>query len=92
MQEEVVESAWEAAYDRGCNISRADIRAILEAALTFPQFLTTSQVAKAYKVDPRTVVRWGDNGYFTVHRTPGGHRRYLEDEIRSKLKNGYPKE
>jgi excisionase family DNA binding protein len=47
--------------------------------------LTPSEVAKLFRVDPKTVTRWARAGKVTSIRTPGGHRRYVEVEIRALL-------
>ena len=51
--------------------------------------LTPAEVAAMFRVDTKTVTRWADAGKLTFRRTPGGHRRYLEHEIRALL-NGQP--
>ncbi|GHE37622.1 hypothetical protein GCM10017673_45080 [Streptosporangium violaceochromogenes] len=47
------------------------------------RLLTPAEVAAAFRVDPKTVGRWAKAGRLTSIRTPGGHRRYLETEIRA---------
>jgi excisionase family DNA binding protein len=49
--------------------------------------LTPSEVAKLFKVDPKTVTRWSNNGKITCVKTAGGHRRYKLEEVQ-KLLNG----
>jgi excisionase family DNA binding protein len=39
-------------------------------------------VADLLNVDQRTVTRWANKGWIRVARTPGGHRRFYEEEIR----------
>ncbi len=46
--------------------------------------LTPREVAKLFRVDPKTVARWVkvgqlERGCYIV--TPGGHRRYFADEM-----------
>jgi excisionase family DNA binding protein len=43
--------------------------------------LTPAEVAFRFRVDPKTVRRWGREGRLASIRTPGGHRRYYEDEV-----------
>ncbi|GIE29981.1 hypothetical protein Ait01nite_030260 [Actinoplanes italicus] len=45
--------------------------------------LRTSEVAETFRVGPDTVRRWADAGKLSVVFTLGGHRRYLEREIRA---------
>ncbi len=47
--------------------------------------LTPSEVAKLFRVDPKTVTRWAKAGKLTSIRTLGGHRRYKESEVKSLL-------
>ena len=49
--------------------------------------LTPAEVAKLFRVDPKTVTRWAKAGKITAIRTLGGHRRYRESEVRNLLKN-----
>jgi excisionase family DNA binding protein len=51
--------------------------------------LTPGQVASLFRVDPKTVTRWAAAGRISAIRTPGGHRRFRESEIR-KLLQGDP--
>ena len=44
-------------------------------------WLALSGVAKMLGVHPSTVRLWSDKGVLPVHRTSGGHRRYLSSEI-----------
>jgi len=44
--------------------------------------LTPSEVAAMLRVDPKTVTRWAKAGKLSSIRTPGGHRRYKESEVR----------
>lgn len=47
--------------------------------------LTPAEVATIFRVDPKTVTRWAKAGKLTSIRTLGGHRRYLEAEVRALL-------
>ena len=44
--------------------------------------LTPSEVAKLFRVNPKTVTRWARAGKLTAIRTLGGHRRFRVSEIR----------
>lgn len=46
-----------------------------------PEWLSLSKVASILGVHPSTVRNWSDQGVLPVHRTKGGHRRYLRSEI-----------
>lgn len=50
-----------------------------------PELLTPAEVAVMFAVHPRTVAKWAGAGKLAVVRTPGGHRRYYADEVRSLL-------
>ncbi|HEX9033870.1 MAG TPA: BldC family transcriptional regulator [Streptosporangiaceae bacterium] len=49
------------------------------------RLLTPGEVAALFRVDPKTVTRWAASGRISSIRTPGGHRRYREVEIRALL-------
>jgi excisionase family DNA binding protein len=56
-----------------------------QAANHSAPLLTPAEVASAFRVDPKTVTRWAKAGKLSSIRTLGGHRRYLEAEIRAIL-------
>jgi len=45
------------------------------------RLLTPSEVAKMFRVDPKTVTRWAKAGKLSSIRTLGGHRRYRASEV-----------
>jgi len=47
--------------------------------------LTPAEVAKLFRVDPKTVTRWAKAGKLTAIRTLGGHRRYRRSEVQALL-------
>lgn len=47
------------------------------------RLLTPAEVAVMLRVDPKTVTRWARAGKLSSIRTPGGHRRYSEAEVRA---------
>jgi excisionase family DNA binding protein len=49
------------------------------------ELLTPSEVAKLFRVDPKTVTRWAKAGKLSSIRTLGGHRRYRADEVHNLL-------
>jgi excisionase family DNA binding protein len=49
------------------------------------ELLTPSEVAKLFRVDPKTVTRWAKSGKLSSIRTLGGHRRYRATEVRQLL-------
>jgi len=48
--------------------------------------LTPAEVATMFRVDPKTVTRWAQQGKLRSIRTLGGHRRYREAEIQAFLR------
>lgn len=44
-------------------------------------WLNLSEVAQLLGIHPSTVRNWSDQGVLPVHRTQGGHRRYLRNEV-----------
>lgn len=49
------------------------------------RLLTPGEVAALFRVDPKTVTRWASAGRIGSIRTPGGHRRFRESEVRQML-------
>ncbi len=49
------------------------------------RLLTPGEVAALFRVDPKTVTRWASAGRISSIRTPGGHRRFREAEVRALL-------
>jgi excisionase family DNA binding protein len=49
------------------------------------RLLTPGEVGSIFRVDPKTVTRWAKAGRLKRIRTPGGHGRFRESEIRAKL-------
>lgn len=46
--------------------------------------MTPLEVATLFKVNPKTIIRWSEDGRLpenSVFRTPGGHRRYFERAV-----------
>jgi excisionase family DNA binding protein len=46
-----------------------------------PLGLSTSQAADALGVSLGTIRRWSDMGYLESYRTPGGQRRFSDEQI-----------
>ena len=53
------------------------------------RLLMPAEVADLFRVDPKTVARWAASGHIKCIRTPGGHRRFRESDVRAIL-NGTP--
>ena len=47
------------------------------------QWLSLRDACRLLDVSNTTLRQWGDNGYLRVYRTPGGHRRFLRDDVES---------
>jgi excisionase family DNA binding protein len=54
------------------------------------RLLTPGEVASLFRVDPKTVTRWASAGRIASIRTPGGHRRFRESEVRALLRGEQP--
>jgi excisionase family DNA binding protein len=50
------------------------------------ELLTPSEVARLFKVDPKTVTRWAHSGKLQSITTPGGHKRFRRSEVDKYLK------
>jgi len=54
-------------------------------SFTYEEMLTPAEVARMFRVDPKTVMRWNQQGRLSSVRTPGGHRRFPAAEVRALL-------
>ncbi|HEU4759413.1 MAG TPA: helix-turn-helix domain-containing protein [Dehalococcoidia bacterium] len=50
---------------------------------TTRRWLTLGEASRALGVDAATLRAWADAGRVKVFRTPGGHRRFSEDDLRA---------
>jgi len=49
------------------------------------RWITLGQACKLLGVNESTLRRWADAGHTRSFRTPGGHRRFSEDDLRSMM-------
>ena len=47
------------------------------------RLLTPAEAAKLRRVSPRSLRYWNALGLLAAEKTPGGHRRYRESQIRA---------
>jgi excisionase family DNA binding protein len=52
------------------------------------KWLSIHEACRLLGVDQSTLRRWSDSGKVPVFRTPGGHRRYAENELLALVGNG----
>ena len=52
------------------------------------RWLSIQEACRFVGVDQSTLRRWSDAGKVPVFRTPGGHRRYAEDDLRALIGEG----
>jgi len=50
------------------------------------RLLTPAEVSALFRVHVHTIARWARDGKINCIRTPGGHRRYRESEIRDAMR------
>ena len=55
------------------------------------RWLTLGQACRLLNVDESTLRRWADAGQVRTFRTPGGHRRFAEGDVRA-IVGGRPKQ
>ena len=53
----------------------------MQESLETGEWLSLSNAARILGVHPSTVRSWSNQGVLPVHRTQGGHRRYLRNEV-----------
>ena len=51
-------------------------------------WLTLGQASRLLGVHPTTLRQWADSGQVRAFRTPGGHRRFAEEDLRKFTKGG----
>jgi excisionase family DNA binding protein len=79
--------------DKGCAIaaggcqelSKPPAMAVMRNTNASPLGLSTSQAAQALGVSLGTIRRWSDMGYLQSYRTPGGQRRFSQEQINTFL-------
>lgn len=52
------------------------------------ELMTPGEVARLFKVDPKTVTRWAHSGRLASITTPGGHKRFWKSLIYKLLEAG----
>lgn len=55
----------------------------------YEKLLTPAEVGVIFRCDPKTVTRWARAGMLSEYRTPGGHRRFKESEVRALLADSH---
>lgn len=58
-----------------------DIQAAERRTTEKSQWLSLRDACRLLDVSNTTLRQWADSGYVRVYRTPGGHRRFLRDDI-----------
>ena len=48
--------------------------------------LTSGEVAQMFRVDPKTVTTWANEGRLWCCRTPGNQRRFKESQVMALLR------
>jgi excisionase family DNA binding protein len=45
------------------------------------ELVTVSEIARMFRVSPKTVSRWERQGRIQAIKTPGGHRRFRAQDV-----------
>lgn len=61
--------------------------ASLMTEAVFDPLLSPGEVADIFHVDPKTVTRWAAAGKIRSIKTPGGHRRFRESDVRALMES-----
>jgi len=56
---------------------------MLEPPQEKSKWLTMRDACRLLDVNEATLRQWADNGHLRVYRTPGGHRRFLSEDVMS---------
>jgi excisionase family DNA binding protein len=62
---------------------QGDAPVLHPTATAAERWLTLGQACRVLNVDESTLRRWADAGQVRTFRTPGGHRRFAEDDVRA---------
>ena len=54
------------------------------------RWLSLGDACRLLEVSDTTLRHWADNGHLRVYRTPGGHRRFLRDDVAALTDAGPP--
>lgn len=54
------------------------------------RWLSLGAACRLLEVSDTTLRQWADNGHLRVYRTPGGHRRFLRDDVMALTDAGPP--
>ena len=46
-----------------------------------PRWMSLGEVCRALEINEATLRQWADRGRLPVYRTPGGHRRFLREDV-----------
>jgi excisionase family DNA binding protein len=71
--------------ERSVEDSMTDQAAVAQMPSDRGRLLTPGEVAQVFRVDPKTASRWAATGLLPSIRTPGGHRRFFEADVRALL-------
>jgi excisionase family DNA binding protein len=67
-------------------VVKAEARPTSAPAPTPARWLSIEAACQLLGVDQSTLRRWSDGGKIPVFRTPGGHRRYAEEDLKALVK------
>jgi excisionase family DNA binding protein len=54
------------------------------------ELVTPAEIARMFRVNPKTVSRWERAGRITAVKTPGGHRRFRAQDVQDLWEKANP--
>ncbi len=76
------------AADGDAGVAVADGEAVAVAVGDSQEWLSMGKASRLLQVSEATLRQWGDAGHLQVYRTPGGHRRFRQEDLLALARQG----